>query len=99
MDRGSIKSSLVNILTSPQFNSLQVDGSQLNEDTSLLNDITLDSLQLLEFIVAMENEFEFAINTKKLNVDVFDRFGDVVDFVVANAPRTEEEGIHATQTA
>jgi acyl carrier protein len=54
---------------------------------------------LLEFIVAIENEFEFTINTKKLNVDVFDRFGDVIDFVAANAPQRTEGGNHATKTA
>ena len=84
MDRQQITSRLVDILVSTEFSSLQVEGAQLTEDTSLLNDIALDSIQLLEFIVAIERTFGFKINTKRLNIDIFDRFGRVVDFVAGN---------------
>lgn len=86
MQREEIKTRLISILTSKEFSSLQVDVTQLTEDTSLLNDITLDSLQLLELIVAMENTFGFRADTRRLDVDIFDRFGRVVDFVVSNLP-------------
>jgi acyl carrier protein len=84
MEREEIRARVIDILTSKEFGSLQVDVTQLTEDTSLLNDITLDSLQLLELIVAMENTFGFKANTKRLDVDIFDRFGRVVDFVADN---------------
>jgi diaminopimelate decarboxylase len=84
MEREEIRARVIDILTSKDFGSLQVDVTQLTEDTSLLNDITLDSLQLLELIVAMENTFGFKADTKRLDVDIFDRFGRVVDFVADN---------------
>jgi acyl carrier protein len=81
MNRDEIRSRLLEILSSGQFASLQVDVSRLTDASSLLNDIPLDSLQLLEFIVAMEKTFGFAANTKRLNIDIFDRFARVIDFV------------------
>lgn len=81
MDRQQIKSRLVEILTSSEFGSLQVDASLLDEETSLLNDLALDSIQLLELVVAMENAFEISLDSQRLHLDVFDRFGSVVDFV------------------
>jgi acyl carrier protein len=100
MERQTVRTNLIEILRSPQFNSLQVDVSELTEETSLLNEITLDSLQLLEFIVAIENRFQFKINTKKLNVEIFDRFGAVIDFVLEYLPHNaQEEELNAAQTA
>lgn len=84
MNRDVVRERLVQILTSKDFGSLQVDVSELTEETSLLNEIALDSLQLLEFIIAIENSFSFKIKTNRLSVDIFDRFGDVIDFVQSN---------------
>ena len=81
LDRDAIREKLKAILTSPDFSSLQVDVSTLNDDASLLNDIALDSLQLLEFVVAMERTFGFKLDTKRLSVDIFDRFDRVIDLV------------------
>lgn len=95
MDREEIKARLIGILTSPEFTSLQVDVQELTEDTSLMNDLMLDSLQLLELIVAMENTFGFRADTKKLALDLFDRFGHVVDFVAGYVQRAPAAVSHA----
>lgn len=87
LDRDAIRTKLKAILTSPDFSSLQVDVSALTDDTSLLNDIALDSLQLLEFVVAMERTFGFKLDTKRLTVDQFDRFDRVLDLVERNLVR------------
>jgi acyl carrier protein len=86
MGRNEIRARLLAILTSPEFTSLQIDVSELTDDTSLLNDVALDSLQLLELVVAMERAFGFRANVKRLNIDIFDRFGRLVDFVEASLP-------------
>jgi acyl carrier protein len=87
LDRDAIRDKLKSILTSTDFSSLQVDVSELTDDVSLLNDLALDSLQLLEFIVAMERTFGFKLNTKRLSVDVFDRFERVIDLVESSLAR------------
>ena len=96
MDRELVKRLLLGILASPEFDPLHIEPSQITEETSLLNEIGFDSLQLLDLIVAMERTFGFRANTRHLNVEMFDRFGNVVDFVVSAVPG---EGPHVEQTA
>lgn len=84
MNVESAKTGLLNILSSTEFASLQIDVSQINDDTSLVNDVGLDSLQLLELLVAIELTFNFKINVKRLNIDIFDRFESLVAFVSEN---------------
>ena len=79
--RGLIAERLTEILLSPRFAALGVDAAQLTESTSLLNDLLMDSIQLLDFIVEMERAFSFRASSRDLTVDVFDSFGRVIDFV------------------
>jgi hypothetical protein len=48
----------------------------------------VDSLQLLDFIVAMENAFGFKARSTELTIDTFDRLGRVIDFVQSRLPET-----------
>jgi acyl carrier protein len=79
--RSLIAQRLTEILLSPQFSALGVDAARLDDDTSLLNDLLMDSIQLLDFIVEMERAFGFRASSRELTIDVFDRFADVVAFV------------------
>lgn len=102
MDRSQITTHLIDILRSNEFSSLQIDVTRLTEDTSLLNDIALDSIQVLEFVVAIERTFGLKVNTRRLNIDIFDRFGRVIDFVadvLAERGTAGRAGSRATQTA
>jgi acyl carrier protein len=69
---------LIEILTAPTQMSLELQVSDMNDDTSLIDDLGLDSIQLLEFSIAIEREFDIQM-TK--SVSFFPRFGDLVAFV------------------
>jgi acyl carrier protein len=103
MDRAEIRQRLLDILTSPKFHALAVDVSKVSGETSLLNEIIIDSLQLLDFIVEMEKAFGFKATAKHLNLDIFDRFDHVVDFVqrslVVAPPETAKADAPATTEA
>ena len=93
MDREQIRAQLIEILTTGDFQSLRVDPSTLTDETSLVNDVILDSLQLLDFVLAIEHAFGFRATTARLNIDIFDRFGGVIDFVqssLAGGARAEQ---------
>lgn len=94
LDRDLIAKRLIDILTSPRFSTLSVDPVRLNDSTSLLNDVVMDSIQLLEFIVEMERAFGFRTSSKDLTIDVFEQFGRVVEFVERSVavPQTEAAG-------
>ena len=84
MNKPKIREEILNILASKDFMSLQVDVKAINDDTSLINDIALDSIQILELIVAIENKFKFGINTEEISLDIFDRFSDLIAYVEDN---------------
>lgn len=83
MDRNEIRNGLLDILGSKDQMSLQIDVSDINDDTSLLNDVGLDSIQILELVVAIENRFKLCINTEEISLDIFDRFSDLVEYIGA----------------
>jgi acyl carrier protein len=92
---------LLDILTADTFASLAISRSSVTDETSLLNDLGLDSLQLLDFVVAIEHAFEFRISAQALDLEMFDRFGRVVDFVATGlAPASRDRGgSHAEKIA
>jgi acyl carrier protein len=84
MEKQEINQEIQDILTSKDFMSLQIDVKNIHDDTSLINDVGLDSIQILELIVAIENKFQFAINTNELNIDIFDHYSDLLEYVETN---------------
>src|SRR5215831_5324063 len=94
--RGLIAERLTGILLSPRFSALGVDPEQLTESTSLLNDLLMDSIQLLDFIVEMERAFGFRASSRDLTVDVFDSFSRVIDFVQRMTEAQEASLVEAT---
>ncbi len=81
MDKQEVKQNLLEILTSKDTMYLQIDEKDLEEKTSLITDIGLDSIQILELIVAIENKFKFSIDTDDLNIKIFDRFSELIEFI------------------
>jgi acyl carrier protein len=101
MNRQHIAERLLDILTADAFTSLAIDRSSVTDETSLLNDLGLDSLQLLDFVVAIEHAFNFRISSQALDLEMFDRFGRVVDFVAAGLASASRDrgGPHAEKIA
>ena len=91
MHKQEIKQKILDILASKETMSLQVDVSDIRDDTSLINDMALDSMQILELIVFLEEAFKFSIDTENLNIDTFDRFSDLVDFIHINLKKKNKE--------
>lgn len=91
MHKQEIKQKILDILASKETMSLQVDVSDIHDDTSLINDMALDSMQILELIVFLEEAFKFSIDTENLNIDTFDRFSDLVDFIHINIKKKNKE--------
>lgn len=92
MDREKIKQNLLEIFTSREHMSLQLSSLKIEEDTSLLKDLVLDSIQILELLVAIENRFKITITNKELNLDYFDRFSLLIDFVQEKLSEKNQSG-------
>jgi len=90
MTKKEIWDALLGILSSKEQMSLQIDTSEITDDTSLTDDVALDSIQLLELIVAIEKRFNFTINTEDLNISIFNKFSELVDCVAQNIAMQKE---------
>lgn len=66
-------------IISEQFN---VDVENLNEDTSFRDELNADSLDFIELIMALEDEFELEIEDEE--VDSIKTIGDALDYIKKN---------------
>lgn len=60
-------------------NFTEVDMSQMTMETDLLNDLDLNSLDVMEAVIQFENEFQIEISDRQ--VWGFHTIGDIVSFI------------------
>ncbi|MGM0379984.1 MAG: acyl carrier protein [Bacillota bacterium] len=58
------------------------EDTEITESTSLMNDLEADSLDAVEIIMALEDEFEIEIPDE--DAENFDNIGDIVKYVEEN---------------
>jgi acyl carrier protein len=76
------KNHLITILTAPTHMSLQLSGADIGDETSLIDDLGLDSIQLLELCTAIEDEFKINI-AESIKHTTWHRFANLVALVCA----------------
>ncbi len=62
---------------------LDIDPSTITADTSIADDLGADSLDMVELMMTVEEEFDITI--KDSDVHLFKTVGDVVNYIEANA--------------
>ena len=60
-------------------NRLEVDESKIREDSSFIDDLGADSLEIVELIMALEEEFDTEIPDK--DVEKMKTVGDVIKYL------------------
>lgn len=60
---------------------LSCDVSKITEETSFQNDLGLDSLDLFELVMALEDEYDIKLPSKEL--ERFKTIGDVMHYIKA----------------
>lgn len=81
MEREIISLRIKKVLKGSQFLALKEMIDSITDEMSLVADLSLDSIQILELIVGLEKEFGFSCKPDELNLELFNRFGDVINFV------------------
>lgn len=61
------------------IDQLDVDASAITPDTSLTKDLEADSLDAVEIIMAIEDEYEIEIPDEE--AEKFSNIGDIVNFI------------------
>ncbi len=63
-------------------NQLSVDESKLNENTNISEDLGADSLDLVEILMSLEDEFKISIPDEA--IPQIKSIKDIVDFIETN---------------
>ena len=62
---------------------LEIDPSTINENTDIAEDLGADSLDMVELMMTVEEEFDITI--KDSDAHLFKTVGDVVNYIKANS--------------
>lgn len=77
MDRAEIYSKLSSVVS----DILGIDSTKINEDASFTDDLGADSLDIVELVMALETEFDFAIPDEK--IEELTTVRNVIDFILS----------------
>ncbi len=80
MTESEIENHLIKIMANTDFFSLKLDRNKINRDTAIIKDLALDSIQLLEYMVAIEQELELNLDYQDLSIEVFESFGRLAGY-------------------
>jgi hypothetical protein len=89
MNRTEILEILKEILSGEEGLVLAEFVPGINEETSLLSDLVMDSLQILNLIVLIEERFNFVCSEDELSLDLFDKVENIIDFIISNTKNKE----------
>ncbi|NOU19588.1 MAG: acyl carrier protein [Bacteroidales bacterium] len=55
--------------------------NEINDSTDLINDVGLDSLQMINFLLKLEDEFDIEVDFDNLDFTQMRSFGKLVKFI------------------
>jgi acyl carrier protein len=76
---------LIDILYDNKAISLEMNREDFNPKISLINDLKLDSIQLLEYLLAIEFNLEINLDYEDLEIDLFDDFNKFSNYLYHKA--------------
>jgi acyl carrier protein len=76
---------LIDILYDNKAISLEMNREEFNPKISLINDLKLDSIQLLEYLLAIEFNLEINLDYEDLEIDLFDDFNKFSNYLYHKA--------------
>lgn len=74
-------SGILEILQSDDFVILEDSVKVVDEKTSLIDDLALDSLQILNLIVLIEDKFDILCDEEELSLDMFNDVAELITFI------------------
>lgn len=78
--KNELQNKLIDILYESKAISLEINREDFNPRISLIKDLKLDSIQLLEYLMAIELKLEVDVDYEDLQIDVFDDFNEFTNY-------------------
>ena len=82
MKKEAIFDKLKNLLNEGKFMSIRNIDENIKHGTSLIKDLALDSIQIIELIISIEKEFGISFDAEELDLSLFDNIDDTVNFIM-----------------
>ncbi len=79
MDRNAVSQKVIKIVSE----KLGIDEKQVTESSKLVDDLNADSLDLVDLVMAVEEEFGVKIDDS--NLEKISTVKDVVDYIISNS--------------
>lgn len=80
MDKNEVIEKLYSILSEiKEDNSLT---SNLDENSNLIDDVGIDSLQMISLMIDIEKEFFIELNFSQINISHMNSIGSLADFIL-----------------
>jgi len=76
---------LIDILYDNKAISIEINREDFNPKISLINDLKLDSIQLLEYLLAIEFNLQISLDYEDLEIDLFDDFNKFSNYLYRKA--------------
>lgn len=78
--KNELQNKLIDILYESKAISLEMNREDFNPKISLIKDLKLDSIQLLEYLMAIELKLEVDVDYEDLQIEVFDDFNEFTNY-------------------
>lgn len=85
-----IEQQLLQVMRETEFFSLNVGKDDITPETSIIKDLALDSIQLLEYLVAVENSLKENMDYQDLSIDVFKNFHTLAEYFYGKIKQVRE---------
>lgn len=76
---GELNEKIIRILAEVRQGELQTD--ELNGNSSIVNDVGLDSLQMIDFMLKVEEEFEITMDFDNFDFSTLDSIQTFSDYI------------------
>lgn len=89
MNRTEIMDKLVGILKKSDYFFLHDVLEHLTEGSKITEDLSMDSIQIMEFIVDVEETFGLRFDFNEINANNIESIGEIINMVISYLPSEE----------
>lgn len=75
----NIKEKIINILT--EVTEGKTSEKKITDETNIIDEVGLDSLQMINFILMLEDNFDLEIDFDEIEYEMFLKFNSLVKFI------------------
>lgn len=89
MNRDEIMNKLVEILKKSDYYFLQNALENITEESKIIEELSMDSIQIMEFLVDIEEKFGLRFDFNEFDANSIESIGEIINIVMLHLPNKE----------